>query len=213
MNKKIGIGLAVIVITIAAYMVFNVKDKASESSVKSQDQTQIQSEIKTESEKKSLKSLAMAGKPQKCTFTQQVENSESSGTYFISTGKVRGDYNVKTQGQNISGHMILDGSIIYTWSDAQTQGFKMEVLEENNSTSQTNQNINVAQQLAYKCEDWKLDEAVFSLPKDVTFKTMAEASGGANTMSQDDIKAMQCKACDNVPAESGMQCKQALNCK
>lgn len=216
MTKKIGAGIAILIIAIVVYAMFVRGGENNEPLVKEQTQERTEAEVKTEAEKKSLKDLAMSGKPQKCEFKQAVENSESSGTYFISNGKVRGDYSISSRGQNITGHMLMDGSSVYSWTDSQKQGFRMEVTGETDINTNQNQSVNINQQLNYNCEDWRVDESVFALPKDITFKSIADISAEASSEANaptGDLKAMQCKACDNVPAESRAQCRAALSCE
>lgn len=215
MNKKIGTGLAVVVIALGAYFVFGSKNKPNDVLLKNEKTAVEEAQVKSENQAKSLKDLVMAGRPQKCSFSQVVENSESSGTYYISGKKVRGDYNVKVSEQNVVGHMLLDGSTVYTWSDGQKEGFKMEITESPNTESMNpeQKNVNIEQKLDYKCESWKADEEVFVLPKEVSFKSLNEMSAKVPVMSGENAKGMQCEACNNVPQESRQQCKQALNCK
>ncbi len=127
----------------------------------------------------SAKELMARGGNHKCTFTQEVENSKSTGTVYISGQKLRGDFksDVTAAGANMSieSHMISDGEFMYSWSSMMPTGFKMKIAETGataTTTPSNQQSFDSNQKLEYTCVAWTPDEAQFTLPTNVTFTAM-----------------------------------------
>lgn len=111
-----------------------------------------------------------------CTFDQTVENSRSTGTVYISNGKMRGDFksDVSASGTNMSveSHMISDGEFMYTWSSMMPTGFKMAVVQNttaDGTTPTSQQMFDANMKLSYDCDPWTTDVSKFTLPSAVTF--------------------------------------------
>lgn len=111
-----------------------------------------------------------------CTFDQTVENSRSTGTVYISNGKMRGDFksDVSASGTNMSveSHMISDGEFMYTWSSMMPTGFKMAVVQNttaDGTTPTSQQMFDANMKLSYDCDPWAVDASKFTLPSAVTF--------------------------------------------
>jgi hypothetical protein len=171
----------------------------------------------------SLKDLMSRG-TSKCTVSNSVENSESSGTVYIADGKMRGDFKIvtKSPASTIESHMISDGEFIYTWSDAMPQGVKLAVSAAN-MTGQPNapqqdqvEMYNAA--LEYDCDSWSADASQFELPAGVTFMDMSAmmqgsvGEGNRGTMNPPS-KSAQCNMCDQAPETQRTQCREALSCR
>jgi hypothetical protein len=113
--------------------------------------------------KGSLRSLLATGKSVMCTFT----SDKSSGTVYVADGKMSGTFTAGTY----TGNMVSDGKTYYVWSG--TQGVKMSLdasteAHANNST-QSQGNVDINQNVDYKCSEWKKDESKFVLPPTVKF--------------------------------------------
>ena len=121
--------------------------------------------------KGSAKALMARGGDHKCTFTQVVENSTSTGTVYISGMKMRGDFksDVSAAGTNISveSHMISDGEFTWVWSSMMPTGMKMKIDAEAGATA--DQGFDANQELEYSCVKWNRDASQFDLPSAVTF--------------------------------------------
>ena len=177
----------------------------------------------TAMEKTSLKSfMSMAG-TQKCDFTD-AENG-SSGTVYLDSGKMRGDFSSNIDGKVTPSHMINDGQDIYIWMDDQTTGFKtsLTAIEEiSNAQGMTgvNQTMDINRQVDYKCESWSADAVKFAVPVEVKFQDMGAMmkqmqgmmSAAPNASAVPAGNAAACAACENLDGASKAQCKTALKC-
>jgi hypothetical protein len=179
---------------------------------------QKESKNNSKSTSNTLKILLATKTPQKCTYS--VESAATSGTVYVSNGKVRGDYATTVEGKPMSGHVIVSGGYSYVWSDGNTQGFKMamnlnEVASisgdiENRASSQM---PDLNQKVDYNCSAWAADEKLFAPPSDVTFSSFAAPSlPTANTPSSSNNESA-CAVCDNIPdAQAKEACKTQLKC-
>lgn len=128
----------------------------------------------------SAKELMARGGNHKCTFTQEVANSKSTGTTYISGQKMRGDFvsevNAGESTMNIESHMISDGEFMYSWSSMMPTGFKMKIADTTATatatTTPSQQSFDSNQKLEYTCVAWTVDEAQFALPANITFTAM-----------------------------------------
>ncbi len=108
--------------------------------------------------------------------THKTEVGDSTGTVFISGKKIRGDFvsKVSIEGlgamSDIKTYMISDGESVYTWSSMTTDGYKAPVTKE--VPKETHATVPTDQELDYKCVVWKIDESKFSLPTNITFKSI-----------------------------------------
>jgi hypothetical protein len=171
-----------------------------------------------------LKDIFASSKTQKCTFSDTA--SGSSGTVYISDGKMRGDFTTEVQGQTVTSHMIVDNQISYVWSDASTQGVKLsyEKIEQLTSATAsahagvTSMPISLDQKVSYQCSAWTADPAVLSLPSTVKFNDFSslipqiKASSGDNGSAAPDPKSAACQACDQLTGTTRDQCRKALSC-
>src|SRR5579863_2563832 len=123
-NKTTVIVIAVIVLLIlaaGAYKLMHHMQAASQSGESANTQSQSQ----PSAQKKSLFDLFSMAGSQKCTFSDSSNNS--SGTVYISSGKMRGDFQSQNNGKAEVTHMINDGSYVYIWTDGQQSGYKMSL--------------------------------------------------------------------------------------
>ncbi|MBC7836487.1 hypothetical protein H7X87_01770 [Acetobacteraceae bacterium] len=205
------VGAIVIVAAGAGIWMYSGKTNSMETSI-GDTNTQIQ--------RTSLKGLLADARPQKCTFTMSSANSNSSGTVYISNGKMRGDFVSNAAGHTQSSHMIVEGGASYMWSDEMAQGFKMsfDAMSNTSMNSQEQGTVDPNADTDYSCNPWVADESVFAVPTNITFQDMsaiappgaAGASGGTSVSGS----AEQCAACDQASNEgTRAQCKAALQCK
>lgn len=117
--------------------------------------------------------LMARGGNHKCTFAQEVENSKTLGTVYVSNAKMRGDFktDVNASGavMSVESHMISDGEFIWTWSGIMPTGMKMKIDQSVAIEGSPQQSFDTNQELEYLCVDWTPDESQFTLPSAVTF--------------------------------------------
>ncbi len=138
--------------------------------------TEEQAPIVESQFKGSTAELIARGGDYKCTFDQVVENSRSTGTVYISNGKMRGDFksDVSAAGTNMSveSHMISDGEYMYTWSSMMPTGMKLKIDQTITTSSETfgqQGSFDANMQLSYDCDPWSPDSSQFTLPSAITF--------------------------------------------
>jgi len=180
--SKTAIGWIILLLIIVGGVLLYMKSGPVKEKVTDTASTKSTSQM---GKAQSLKDLAAAGVPQKCTFTNSTDTADSNGVVYTGGGKMRGDFDsmVKTTGMPTYSHMISDGSTNYIWTSESNQGFKMkmEAMTSASSTvpSSKYQAISYDQQLVYKCQPWTVDASVFALPKDITFTDMNVMMKGA----------------------------------
>jgi hypothetical protein len=177
----------------------------------------------------SLRSLLTANTTQTCTF----DNGQSSGTIYVSAGRMRGDFAGKSDTTEAKSHMIISNDIAYVWIDGMNQGYRMpfESLSASSSKNQTG-GIDADAKVAAKCGPWSSNDAVFSLPTDVSFNPVgapagdmmpttsnqgstSDSSAGAagGTMPAGSYAAQQCAACASITdANAKAQCIASFDC-
>lgn len=164
-----------------------------------------------------FKELA-SGKPQKCEVKFSQDNAQSQGTVYVGEGKMRSDSTATMDGKTVVSHIILDGNVIYTWVDGQGTGFKMPATLSEAEKSQAGQKrpVDLEQKVSYTCEDWSVDNSLFTPPSNVIFTDFSNLvpkmpAPGANVGASQHAAA--CSACEQAPEASRAQCKAALGCK
>jgi hypothetical protein len=198
-------------------------------------QSDTTASVETTSEHAAMGTLKdlMAQGSSKCTVTNTVANSESTGTVYIGDGKMRGDFTTVTTNpaMTVESHMISDGEMIYTWSNQMPQGIKMSVsaTAAPNADAAANAQVDMYNaQVNYDCDSWNVDASQFEVPATVEFMDMNQMMQGAmkalpNAATQGAVDAsmkagasataQQCAACDQLPDSAKAQCKAALQCK
>src|ERR1035437_9338850 len=108
MNKKVLAIVAILVVLVGGYGAYRVY-KHFKRLAAPVVQTQTSGTSETPS---SLKDLLSKGIAQSCTFSSDA----SSGTVYVSSGKVRGDFGTTVDGNVTKSHMIVDGNTSYIWT-------------------------------------------------------------------------------------------------
>ena len=188
--------------------------------------------------KKSLFDFFSMTGSQKCTFTNSSTNN--GGTVYVSSGKMRGDFQEKNNstGASEQTHMINDGTYVYIWTDGQNNGYKMsesfikqeesqptEAPANGSSANQPSQAVDMHQQVNTSCGAWTADASMFVPPTNITFTdyssmmqgagsgTAAQSGAAPQGMSAQQ-KQTACSACNQVPAGAMRnQCLAQLKCQ
>lgn len=154
----------------------------------------------------SLKDLISRGIAQSCTFS----NDSTSGTVYVSSGKVREDFTATTDGKETKSHIIVDGNTSYMWTEGSKTGFKMtfDVNATPSAKTSTSQNgsFDASANINYKCGVWIVDSSLFALPTGVQFTSFGSTPATGSNSSQ-------CSYCDSLSGDSKTQCLSALKCK
>jgi predicted small lipoprotein YifL len=169
-----------------------------------------------------ISELMKKGKPTKCTFESTSENVTQNGTVYITADKSRYDAEVTTEGKTDSIHSLKIGDTSYIWTDEQAgKGTKITMTEEEmkkveaqaKKYQQQNQpaEIDIQQQMSFKCRAWSPDEAILSVPAGIEFQDLTAMLKQA-TQQLDQMNVNVCAICNHLTGEAKTQC-QSMNCK
>jgi hypothetical protein len=205
MNKKVAaIITAVLVIAVGAYGIYRVVKHFKRLSG-----TPVAQTATTESPT-SLRDLIAKGISQSCTYS----TDKSTGTIYLSGGKIRGDFNMTIDDKVSASHMIIMDNTNYLWTEGSKTGIKMafdQTATPAPVTSNTPTNTFDANALNnYKCSAWISDSAMFTLPTGITFSSFNLPS--ATTKTSGGTAPSQCSYCDSLTGDSKTQCLTALKC-
>jgi hypothetical protein len=166
------------------------EEVAVESEVKAEGEVRnTEDDTKDISTKGSLKTLLGLVGAQKCTVSQVSDISKSSGVFYLSDGKGRGDFESTVlsgpgAGVTMKTSMIMDAETIYTWDEGTKQGMKMSMVELSGAAGadasvSSSAGANAAadqfnQSYDYDCEKWVPSAGVFTPPSGVKFTDMSE---------------------------------------
>lgn len=189
--------IAVVVVGAGAYTMMNRGGPAAAPAATSTPQT---SEM-------SLREFSMSQTPQKCTFTSM---QGSQGTVYVANARVRGDFTAQANGSAVMGHMIVKDNTSHVWMDGMSTGFKNSFDAVAEPGSATDSGVNPDERVSYSCEPWTPDDALFSLPAGVEFKSISDmqVKAGAGAVGA------TCSQCNMIPdATAKAQCLAALKCQ
>jgi|CXWL01.1.fsa_nt_gi hypothetical protein len=172
-TKYIAIGAAVIILAGGAYAFLTYGKPAAVNQNGTPTNTANNSQTGEGAFTGSLAELMGRTGSWKCTFGTEGAGYSSSGTTYVSGGKIRADFTsyISQIKQTIDNHMIQDGGFVYVWTSLAPQGFKAKTtLGTSEATAQFSaQGVNIDQKYNYNCTPWTVDVSLFALPKDVTF--------------------------------------------
>lgn len=115
----------------------------------------------------------------KCSVQQSVSGTESSGTVYINSGDMRGDFSTTTEGMSIKTNFIMHDGYSYTWSSAlPSMGFKVKIdsdIKGDGSAPMQGSYTWDANQIGdYSCDSWTVDSSKFAIPSNVKFTEIAK---------------------------------------
>ncbi|MDO8497428.1 MAG: hypothetical protein Q7S61_02680 [bacterium] len=214
MSKQIIVVAVIVILLGAGGFFFMSKDSTNTKSPT--DEVSQEGMTEKTGGPKSIKDLFSLGTAQQCTFKDTAENG---GTVYVSGGKMRGDFTTVSGNKTIQSHMIRDDKTSYVWMEGETMGYKMSVESTNQTspqggTTNTQGSIDLDKKADYSCKPWVVSESMFQMPSNVQFTDLnammqqSPPQGGTQ-----DMKSIQCAACDTVPELTPRaQCRAALSC-
>lgn len=135
----------------------------------------------------SLRDLIAKNIPQKCIWTDNSQDTESSGSMIISGQKFNQKITIKQDGVTSNMYSISDGVYVYTWQDNADKNtptafkMKLDVVQdsqdklndqeemEEDDYSESNQSIDLDQDYNYNCSPTMVSDSDFQPPKDIEF--------------------------------------------
>jgi hypothetical protein len=196
MSKATIGALVVLVLIVGGYFAFKGDKQVDTLNIYNGNGT----EVKNESGKKMAFSqfIKNPNGSYKCEVKQAMSDMENSGTVYISDGNIAGDYTTIAEGRTMKTWFIMRDGYSYMWGDMmQGSGFKVKIPQVDTTTN-TNANTsgtyswNAEQIGDYNCEEWKVTEATFKVPTNITFKDLSEISAGTNPTAS--VSASMCNA-------------------
>lgn len=225
MNKTVLIVVAIVILLLlggGAYVAMSKKTSPGDSNnANPQTGVNTYAQPTSSSVQKSLKDLLLAGATEKCTYTDKLSSADISGTTYVSGGKVRTDYTTTTSETTVAGHMIVDGTTSYVWTDGQQTGFMMKFdpgkTAPTGGAGERQQSVDPNKTMNYNCTVWALDNSVFTPPTEVKFTDYSsimippKGNGNTTTPSASD-NSQACSACNYLSGDQKTQCLTSLKC-
>jgi len=183
MKNKLPIIIVAVVVVIllaagAGFMMLSSKAKpqAQTQTQTNNTQTANPQTVKRNAVRGTILSLLDGGQSVSCTVA--LPDNKGTGTFYVaSSKKFAGDINSKgTDGKDITTHMISDGTYVYVWSAAMPMGIKMNLSAAKNvaNNAQTNQTIDMNQNVDMQCGPWAVDDSKFAVPSNIQFRDMSQ---------------------------------------
>jgi hypothetical protein len=125
--------------------------------------------------KGSILSLLSGGKNVSCSITYP--DNKGTGTVYVSDKKFAGEFTIKSSdGKEMTGHSVSDGTYVYAWTSATPMGIKMNLADAKNTAQNAgaNQSMDINQNVDLKCGPWIPDNSKFSVPSNIEFKDMSQ---------------------------------------
>lgn len=177
----------------------------------------------------SLESLLARAENLECSisYTPVGETAPVTGTYFTTSGMMRGDFVVPGLDPDTVSSLVVRDETLYTWSTIQGQTYGMKVsLAMPTSTVATHDSLEAHEPVPfdapvrYDCTPWLLvDKSIFELPSDVLFRDFASVSGGGmeyGTVYEESAlpATSPCDLCNQVSPGPGQdECKARFSCE
>lgn len=151
------------------------QDNASTSEMTNGTSTNTSSttDTKPSGKKMAFTEFMKQGGSYKCDVTQTVANMTTSGKVFMHDALVRAEFSTSVAGQSLNTTMIARDGYMYSWTSmTPNKGYKTKI-SQSGDTGTANPSAtytwNGSQVGDYTCEVWKADDALFEIPKTVTF--------------------------------------------
>lgn len=222
-NTIIGIIVALVVVGGGAYFFLGgtgeeMNDPSTSSGQGEEVMEENNEEVSDESENftGNLASLFGLGRNVMCSFAQNDEFAEGSGTVYVAGDRVRADYQmmIKEGGGQMNGSSIVKDDTVYAWGSTPFGDFatKHSQLDDADTGNGDSQGFDLNEELDYECKRWNVDNSKFDLPSGVNFDDI-NANMQQMMGNIDMVEGLECSACDQIPDENAAaQCRAMLGC-
>lgn len=214
-NKRLIVAVVVVILLILAGFGYFMFSKSSKT-ITPTEKTSV-TEPKASSSSSitgSLKSLLTGGKTQTCTITYP--DNKGTGTIYVADKKFGGTFTIKeSDGKDITGYMVSDGTYMYSWSSAATMGIKMKLDVAENAAGDTQTGTNdLNQQVNLNCSPWIVDNSKFAVPTNIKFSDMSNLIPKTSALpsTKAETPALNESVCDQIEdATAKAACVKALS--
>jgi hypothetical protein len=236
--KKILIGSIVIALAVAGIAVMmllsNVREEVKEEAKVDTKETTTEkaSEVGVPiSGSDTMTALMARGENLECSvsyYSDEAAKAPTTGTFFTSRGRLRGDFLIPDMGPDAVSSMIMRDETMYSWTVVEGEKYGMKISMKDLEASKTTDNTPEAREVVpleakvdYNCKVWSpVDGSVFETPNDVIFQdfnnvmnagmdfgTVYEGGAGASA------SVNQCAMCDQIKGEGKAECKAMFSCQ
>lgn len=167
--SKTWISVVVIaIVLLAGYFIISANKGGNTETLLESESTE--ETTATDGKKMAFSEFIKQGGSYKCEVKQAMSDFENSGTVYINGANVRGDFSTIAEGRTMNTSFISKDGYSYMWSSAMDGGFKTKIQTEAGASGTYSWD---ADQIGdYNCESWTVDEAMFTVPANITFKEM-----------------------------------------
>lgn len=224
MNKKIAIGVVLVLVIILAVVFTGKKDQTTDSSINDGKNNQgLLEKSSGEGEQWSgigsgtFVDLMARGENLECSirYNGDEKGGEVSGSLFVSGERFRGDFETKEGVVS----MISKGDDVYFWSTVEGEKYGMSFNRQDVAGSNmpdVREPVPEDVPVDYNCQPWtKSDDSIFEPPSDIVFNDFSQImkAGMEDGMIYGEESGVDCSVCESAPdAESQKQCRAALSC-
>lgn len=213
-KTAIIIGAVVLLLAIVAFGVFMMKSKTTSPEEKAEGSMKpgVLAPVEETSSTDSIASLLTQDKNITCTIN--FAQNGGSGSVYVASKKMRGDFITKAADKTVESHMISDGTYSYFWTG--TMGTKMSIDAATKAVgtpapgAQNQTDLN--KKVDMKCSPWSVDNSKFSVPADVKFSDVSEMMKGVTGAGTSAAPKVDVSVCNQITdAAAKASCISALS--
>ena len=161
-------------------------------------------------------------------YSDEAAKAPTTGTFFTSRGRLRGDFLIPDMGPDAVSSMIMRDETMYSWTVVEGEKYGMKISMKDLEASKTTEKTPEAREVVpleakvdYDCKVWSpVDGSVFETPNDVIFQdfnNVMNAGMDFGTVYEGGVGASasvnQCAMCDQIEGEGKAQCKAMFSCQ
>jgi hypothetical protein len=231
MNKVVALSVLGVISVFVVSMMLIMSDPAPilETVVSGSSTNEVENNPAKTSGTASLQTLLAKAEDLECTISRpglDAAAEATTGTYFTSQGRMRGDFLVSgTPDGSISSVIMRDG-FLYSWSiiAGEAYGVKIDLaataeIRTTGSALATQEPVPLDEPVTYTCVPWSpVDGSIFEPPTDILFRDFSEVMNVGMEFGTSYEEPMtneaQCALCAQVTAGPGRdECLLAFSCK
>jgi len=180
----------------------------------SQTSTETSTSPTSQENQNSILDLLASGASQECTFDYKDDTQgETSGVFFITKDKMRGDITTKKDAKTSQFSMIRVGDDNYMWGSGLEGGIKMTLsVEDLKGNEQTSSYVDLNKDFGYKCKGWVVDNSKFTPPSNVKFTDFSQVMEGSLKATPGAETKMDASVCASITDPSTKAaCEKAIS--
>jgi uncharacterized protein YxeA len=235
----ISIIAAVVIGGVAVFLIINNQTAEDKVLATQESAADVSENIETDNSpitgKDTMSALMARGQNLECTvsyFSDSSTTTPTTGTFFTSQGRLRGDFLTPGLDEEVVSSMIMDKDNLYTWTVVGGEKYGMKIslteLEKSKVTDdkpEAREAVPMDEKVDYDCKVWPVvDGSVFVAPTDIIFRDYSDLMSSGmeygtvydKGVSEEGISIegkSPCALCDEVEGEGQAECKAAFSCQ